>query len=181
MARNKTREAFTQRALTFYGDGATAPEIAAWKALNLLGKPVNIYDESGRISNVAMDFKGNLLEKKQQVIADTEILSSFPSGGPYTDLSPYVVDWDVVTPNDLLDTRIYTTTMQYDALNRPVSIEYPEDKDEERKILVPSYNRAGALERVSFDSTEHVKHIAYNALHISRKLYKKQVRIFVLC
>ncbi len=40
---------------------------------------------------------------------------------------------------------------------------YPEDVDTERKELIPSYNRAGALESVEMDGNNYVNHIAYNA------------------
>ncbi|MEZ4789478.1 MAG: hypothetical protein R2811_05615 [Flavobacteriales bacterium] len=35
--------------------------------------------------------------------------------------------------------------------------------DSERKELVPTYNRAGALEAITFDGVEYVRRIAYNA------------------
>jgi hypothetical protein len=40
---------------------------------------------------------------------------------------------------------------------------YPEDVDSARKELDPTYNRAGALQAITFDGTDYVRHIAYNA------------------
>jgi len=69
------------------------------------------------------------------------------------------VDWD--NPPTLEGT--YVTDMQYDALNRITQLVYPKDVDDERKVLLPTYNKAGALESVELDSDKYVTHIAYNA------------------
>jgi RHS repeat-associated protein len=53
--------------------------------------------------------------------------------------------------------------MEYDALNRIKKITYPADASSNRKELIPSYNKAGALHHVEFDGNEYVKDIAYNA------------------
>ncbi len=55
------------------------------------------------------------------------------------------------------------TNSEYDALNRVIKVTYPEDADNNRKIGIPTYNRAGALQKVEFDGTDYVEHIAYNA------------------
>jgi len=39
----------------------------------------------------------------------------------------------------------------------------PEDADSERKEMVPTYNRAGALQTITLDGTDYVRHVAYNA------------------
>jgi len=59
--------------------------------------------------------------------------------------------------------------MEYDALNRLTRLVYPENTEEERKILLPVYNRAGALESVQVQAhagapaETYVERIAYNA------------------
>jgi len=42
-------------------------------------------------------------------------------------------------------------------------ITLPENVNTDRKEITPTYNRAGALEKVSYDGTEYVENIAYNA------------------
>jgi len=97
------------------------------------------------------DFKGNPLEKVRQVIADSEL----------TAMEKYVVDWDgLAVP---LDAKEYVTGLLYDGLNRVRKSILPEDVDVERKEMMPTYNRAGALEAITFDGTDYVRRIAYNA------------------
>ena len=74
----------------------------------------------------------------------------------------WAVDW---TPLDesILDTRSYTTTYAYDALNRVQNLTYPEDANGLRRELTPQYNRAGSLERIELQGAAVVEHVAYNA------------------
>ncbi|HRO76712.1 MAG TPA: RHS repeat-associated core domain-containing protein, partial [Crocinitomicaceae bacterium] len=97
----------------------------------------------------------------RQCIADSELLSVF--NGPPIDweIACYRVDWTGL-PN-ILDVKIFETNSEYDALNRVTKVIYPEDADSNRKIGIPTYNRAGGLQKVAFDGTDYVKHIAYNA------------------
>ena len=57
----------------------------------------------------------------------------------------------------------YLTTSSYDGANRVKKLIYPEDIESERKELIPSYNKAGALEKVVFDGNTYVEHIAYDS------------------
>jgi RHS repeat-associated protein len=75
----------------------------------------------------------------------------------------YRVDWTGLNESTLLETQEYETTMSYDGLSRPVSVELPEDLDSERKLVVPTYNRSGAMETISLDGEVYVSRIAYNA------------------
>ncbi len=136
---------------------------------NSKGKLWKQYDEAGYQQINTYDFKGNVLEKYRQVILDSEILGTIStwSGTAWT-TNPgpcYRVDW--ANPGSintaLLDTRQYQTNMQYDGLNRIKEITYPEDASSSRKILTPTYSKAGALRKITFDSTDYVKEIAYNA------------------
>jgi RHS repeat-associated protein len=63
----------------------------------------------------------------------------------------------------LLDGIVYRTSSRYDGLNRVKMVHYPQDVEGKRRELVPHYNRAGALERVTLDGKPYVEHIAYNA------------------
>jgi RHS repeat-associated protein len=147
-AKDAAAEDVTLRQHMVYGDsaGLTDPEL-----LNLNGQLVTHYDEAGKATITAYDFKGNPLEKVRQVIADTEL----------TGTEKYAVDWDgLAVP---LDAKEYVTGLLYDGLNRVRKSILPEDVDEDRKEMVPTYNRAGALEAITFDGTDYVRHIAYNA------------------
>jgi RHS repeat-associated protein len=170
-ARDNSGEVITQREHLIYGDSAesgfTRDEAAA---ANLLGKPYQHYDEAGRLTFERYDFKGNLLEKARQVIGGQAILSVFNPPPPDWTVQAFRVDWQPApggTLQDraeaLLDATEYHVSTTYDALNRIKIRRYPEDVDQERKELRPSYNRAGALGAVSFDDDLYVREIAYNA------------------
>ena len=74
------------------------------------------------------------------------------------------MDWTgLPTRESILESTAYRTDMEYDALNRPTLVTLPEDALGTRSELVPTYNRAGAVESLSLDGTAHIRHIAYNA------------------
>jgi RHS repeat-associated protein len=117
------------------------------------------------------DFKGSVVNKTRKVISDAAILSVF--GGAAANnwqVDAFRVDWQHAANStlsahaaNLLDTTLYRTSQLYDALNRIKLVDYPTDVDGYRKRLVPTYNRAGALEGVIFDGQVFVEHISYNA------------------
>jgi len=143
----------------------------ASQQLNLLGRPARHYDEAGLLILQSYDFKGNLLEKSRQVIADSQILSVFASGAANNwQIQPYRLDWQPPAgtalddyAGNLLDPLIYQTSIAYDALNRVKNMVYPQDVSGVRRELRPKYNRAGALESVQMDTAPFVERIAYNA------------------
>jgi len=157
-AKDVAGETVTLRQVLQYGDdaGLTNPQDH-----NLKGQAYKHYDEAGLVENPDYDFKGNLLTSKRQCIADSELLSVF--AGPPVDwqVQCYRVDWTGFPA--ILDVKVFETNSEYDALNRLTQITYPEDANSNSKIALPTYNRAGALEKVTFDGTDYVKHIAYNA------------------
>lgn len=163
-AHDNTGETTTLRQFLIYGDDETY-SVPDPEDYNLKGKPYQHYDEAGLVTIPLYDFKSNVLEKQQQVISDAELLSIFTGSGPYT---CYRVDWIGVpaSPPAILDSTVYETSMEYDALNRVTKMIYPLDLTSptpERKELVPVYNNAGALESVSLNGTNYVEHIAYDA------------------
>ena len=174
-ARDYQLEAVTLRQVFEYGDGSTDHQPPgdrdANRDLNRLGKLARTFDEAGRLELGRYDFKGNLLEKARRVIADSEILSTFPLAAANNGLVPaYRVDWDPgasATLDDraaqILGPAVYRTTTSYDARNRVRQITYPAPTGGSGKVLVPGYNRAGALERVEMDGQLFVERIAYNA------------------
>ena len=82
--------------------------------------------------------------------------------GQLPETNKYLIVWSGLIEK-ILDPKEYTTGLLYDGLNRVRKSILPEDVDVERKEMVPSYNRAGALEAITFDGTDYVRHIAYNA------------------
>lgn len=146
-ARDAAAEAVTLRQHMVYGDAAHPDPLPG----NHLGKLWKHYDEAGLATITTYDFKGNPLEKVRQVVADTEL----------TGQEKYVVDWTgLAVP---LETKEYVTSLLYDGLNRVRKSIYPEDVESARKELIPTYNRAGALQAIEFDKVNYVRHIAYNA------------------
>lgn len=171
-ARDNLQQRVSQRQHLVYGDMAEEIGMDRLQARerNALGQLVTHYDEAGRIQVNRYDFKGNLLEKTRQVISDEEIQRVFDGAAANQwRISAYQVDWQpeempfAARAAAILDPVEYTTTTRYDGLNRVREVEYPHDADNERKILLPRYNRAGALESIVFDGNEYVERIAYNA------------------
>ena len=148
-AKDATGEDVTLRQHMVYGD-AEHPDPAA---TNHKGQIWKHYDEAGFVEVEAYDFKGNPLEKRRLVINDDEL----------ADQEKYVVDWTGLDDEILDDEHPYVTSLNYDGLNRVRAAQYPKDVEDERKILTPTYNRAGALEQVELDGTTYIEHIAYNA------------------
>jgi RHS repeat-associated protein len=147
-ARNDSTSAFTLRERIQYGDEGTQ---ALARQHNALGRPVKHYDEAGWLVMPEYDFKGNLLEKSRRTIADQALANGWQA------------DWSAVDAEDALEDIAHQTSSRYDALNRPTEVTYPQDVDDQRKKLIPRYNRAGALESVRLGDDEYVQQIAYNA------------------
>jgi len=149
-AKDAAAEDVTLRQHLVYGDsaGLTDPHL-----LNYNGKLWKHYDEAGLVYLNGYDFKGNPLEKRRIVISDTEL----------TGTSKHTIDWSGLNEGILDNDHRYDTSLHYDGLNRVRKSTLPEDVETARKELVPTYNRAGALQAVTFDGVDYVRHIAYNA------------------
>ena len=157
-SKDKTEEDITLRQKLIYGDDITDGP-ASPETTNHLGKLYKHYDEAGLVTFDEYDFKGNNLQKTREVIADSEILSVFTPPPIDWAVECFRTDWDDAPTLE----GEYITTMEYDALNRVTKLTYPEDLDTERKELLPVYNNAGALEKVTLGGDTYVEHIAYNA------------------
>lgn len=162
--KDKTGEATTLRQHLIYGDSAGLPTP---KDNNYLGKLYQQYDEAGLQQINNYDFKGNITDKFRKVISDATLLSVF--GGSTVDC--YRVNWQGLNTS-ILDAHEHQTNSAYDALNRVTELIYPEDVSAptaKRKVLLPAYNNAGALESVVLKDdiggtpTTYVNHIANNA------------------
>ena len=174
-ARDGEGQKLTLRERLEYGDAGNPNQPAADRvnnrAANRLGKPRRYFDEAGLLTFETYDFKGNLLEKTRRVVSDAAILGVFSPPPAGWKVEAFRVDWDTpaTTP---LDVQTYTSTISYDALNRVKVLTYPEDVENQRRQLIPHYNRPGALESVALERTSlgggvvsdiFIERIAYNA------------------
>ena len=118
------------------------------KKNNLKGKVFVLYDTAGKLISDRYDFKGNLLRSTRIFAKDYK----------------NIPDWKINNPDDLLENSKYTftTTIEFDALNRPVNQVNPDGSK-----LTPSFNSAGLLEKVELlkgnQSILFVKNIDYDA------------------
>jgi hypothetical protein len=86
---------------TVYGEGQVA-------SLNLNTRVYKHFDNAGVVTNEACDFKGNLLRSSRHFVQDYKSLPDW-SGAPALQPDPP-----------------FTTSTEYDALNRPVSLTTPD-------------------------------------------------------
>ena len=125
---------------TIYGEGLPNDTINNWRT-----KPVLVYDTAGKIATAQFDSKGNPLSTTRTFATKYK----------------EVVDWNVLNPDVALDTEIFTSTFEYDALSR-ISQQMTPDGS----IHLPTYNEAGLLEQVQLTqgASTHffVKNIDYN-------------------
>ena len=127
---------------TVYGEGQPNDQ-----ALNLRGKPFQQYDAAGVVTNLAFDFKGNLLSDSRELLED------------YQDQ----VDWSL-SPAPPLTGELFTVSSTFDALSRPVRLVSPDGS-----VIRPVYDDAGKLDQVSANlrgaatATPFVTNIDYNA------------------
>src|SRR5258708_23841418 len=104
-----------------------------------------------------------MLGKTRNAITQAAFIAPFNLPPADWVINPFRVDWEL-TDLSFLDTgTLYESTMSYDALNRITAMQYPFDVDGARKLLIPQYNRAGALESVQMDNATYVERIAYTA------------------
>jgi RHS repeat-associated protein len=141
------------------------------RANNLLGHTSTHHDEAGLTTIAALDFKGNFIEKSRRVIADAPILAVFNQASANNwRITPFQVDWQPTGQQSLadveaalLESRLYTTSVTYDGLNRIKSLQFPQDVEGRRRVMRPVYNSAGGLESISLDGAPYVERIAYDA------------------
>jgi RHS repeat-associated protein len=153
------------------------PNTPTDRAANRVGQLVTHYDEAGRVQLLSYDFKGNLLDKSRQVVADhfftdqwgNQAVLNWPALP-----ADFNTHWDdaadLLNPAARLATNAYQTTTAYDALNRATQVTLPQEARAggARPVLTPTYNRAGALEQVQLQvgtdpAQGLVARVAYNA------------------
>ena len=137
-APNNTNESLKQR--TVYGETANSP-----RTENLLGQIFEQYDQAGKQSFTAYDFKGNLNteERKFAQVFDTVLDYS----GSVTFL-----------------TEIYSTSYTYDALDRPTSKTTPDSSTANYNYAKNAMLESQTLEvRGSGNEEQAINDITYNA------------------
>jgi RHS repeat-associated protein len=102
-----------------YGEAQPDPE-----RNNLRGKTVQLFDQAGVVTNDSYDFKGNLLRTRRQVAHAYKT----------------TLDWSHAVS---LQADTHTSSMCYDALNRPTELTSPDNG-----VIRHRYNEANLLERV---------------------------------
>ena len=164
-AKDNSSESFTVRHAIIYGDNENHGPLNP-KITNHIGQPYKNYDDSGLDIISKYDFKGNVVDAQKQVIKDSLLLNAINTGASNNwEILPYIVDWTTVPWDEeanLLEGN-YQTNVVFDALNRPTETTYPADINNDRKVATTVYNRAGTLEKITFDGTNYINHIAYNA------------------
>jgi RHS repeat-associated protein len=127
--------------------------------LNLRGKLFQHYDGAGLVTNERYDFKGNLLNSARQVAVEYKQQVDWAPLATLTDAQAIATP-----PSALLESETFTTSTEYDALNRPIRITTPDNSQ-----ITPTYNEANLLERVDANlrgatqSTSFVTGISYDA------------------
>jgi RHS repeat-associated protein len=141
--------------LVVYGEGH--PESAA---RNLRGRAFRHYDGAGVETAETFDFKGNLVEASRRLAVVYEQTPDWSAltGVALADLDPLAESLGLLGPE-----RFATSTSR-DALNRPVTITFPD-----ATVIEPTYNEASLLDQVrarlrgSPESTAFVTDVEYNA------------------
>ena len=192
-ARDDAASRITLRQRLEYGDAGTpdqpGPDRERMRARNLLGQLNRHLDEAGLTAVSSVDFKGNVLEKFRQVIADEPILTVFEQAGANGwRVSPFQVDWDTrpgqtlaERERELLEAPGYRMTSNYDALSRVTRLQLPDDVEGTRRELRPEYDRGANLARLSLDDTVYIERIAYDAKRPARAHRLRQRRPDPVC
>ena len=123
----------TLRVRTFFGE--SAPDGAAH---NLRTRPCAIFDGAGLLHTVDVDFKGNALDIRRQLVADAFTEPDWSSLAGITDVGAALAAAATV-----LETTSHSTLTEYDALSR-VTLVTSADGSRTR----PTYNEANLLERM---------------------------------
>jgi hypothetical protein len=114
-------------------------------ALNHRTRIHQTFDGAGVVTNVAFDFKANLLESRRRLLSDYKS----------------EVDWQ---QDPTLDDEAFVISTNYDALNRPVVVTAPDGS-----VRRHAFNEANLLDAIDVviqgdaDGTNFVADIAYNA------------------
>ena len=139
-----------------YGDlSHPEGEISEAQERNLRGQVYQHYDSRGLVTNQDFDFKGNLREVTRQLISDYKAA---------------IIDWAESSAISVLESEVFTSSTEYDALNRPTSLITPYIINQiPPSEIKPTYNEANLLEKIDVrlrdanDWTPFARNINYNA------------------
>jgi RHS repeat-associated protein len=125
-----------------YGDSADSGlTLIETQAANLRGQVYQHYDGAGVITSVGFDFKGNLLSSRRQLATEYKQQVNWVGLANLTNVADIA---NAAAP--MLETEIFTSSTEYDALNRPTRLITPDDSK-----IRPTYNEANLLERVEVE------------------------------
>jgi RHS repeat-associated protein len=143
-----------------YGDQAADQTQAL--ADHRLGRLWRHLDEAGLLVAESYDFAGRLTQQIRQVVSDAAIANAEPAG--------WTANWATTPPESVLDPVEHRTSTRYDVLGRPVEILAPVGAPSQRRRVVPTYGRSGALQSIAVDDEQqqddavpYVRLLAYNA------------------
>ncbi|HWP91823.1 MAG TPA: SpvB/TcaC N-terminal domain-containing protein [Thermodesulfobacteriota bacterium] len=141
-----------------------APNVPSPSLLNLRGKVYQVFDGAGIVTNEKYDFKGNLLSSRRQLAKEYKKQVNWLSLATITDVQAIANAAAL-----LLETKIFTASTTYDALNRPTKLITPHNSTIPPSEILPTYNEANLLEKVDVrlrgaaTPTPFVTDIDYNA------------------
>ena len=141
---------------TIFGESLPIDEALAG---NMAGQPYRTYAGAGLESIDSYDFKGNVLQGSKQMLVEVDAEVDWASLASLTDAAAIE---GAAEPS--LQTETFTTSVTYDAPNRPVTQTTPD-----ASVTQLTYNEAGLLEseavsvRGDVASTPIVTGISYNA------------------
>lgn len=105
---------------------------------NFRGKLYQQYDGAGLVTNERHDFKGNLLSHIRQLAVEYKQRVNWSTLAGLTDQQAIASP-----PNALLESEVFATSTEFDALNRPTKLTTPDLSE-----IRPGYNEANLLERL---------------------------------
>ncbi len=116
-----------------YGD--LFPDDVA-KAKNMKGRPYQLYDQAGVVTFINVDFKGNATEIERKLTKEYKQTINWIALNGITDITAIQT---AAVP--FLESEIFPSSAQFDALSRPILATLPD-----KSIIEPKYNEANSLD-----------------------------------
>lgn len=136
---NPSQELLTERLV--YGEQHPEGE-----QRNLRGQLALHLDQAGALSNDRFDFKGNVLRVSRRLAQEYKRTVDWSALEPqFPSIATTLLDLAAleVELGPLLETDTFTSRTTYDALNRPVTLQSPDNS-----VIRPYFNEANLLERI---------------------------------